>query len=114
MPSESELLSFFKALADANRLRIHGLLAARPYSVEELATVLGLGASTVSHHVSKLVEAGLLTGRADGHYHVYSLDEGALAAKAKQMLARSQQGVLERYQVYEDLATRDGSRFHPV
>jgi pyruvate-ferredoxin/flavodoxin oxidoreductase len=33
---------------------------------------------------------------------------------AKQMLERSQRGVLERYQVYEDLASRDGSRFHPA
>ena len=30
---------------------------------------------------------------------------------AKQMLDRSQRGILERYQVYEDLASRDGSRF---
>jgi pyruvate-ferredoxin/flavodoxin oxidoreductase len=33
---------------------------------------------------------------------------------AKRMLERSQRGVLERYQVYEDLASRDGSRFHPA
>jgi pyruvate-ferredoxin/flavodoxin oxidoreductase len=33
---------------------------------------------------------------------------------AKQMLERSQRGLLERYQVYEDLASRDGSRFHPA
>jgi pyruvate-ferredoxin/flavodoxin oxidoreductase len=34
--------------------------------------------------------------------------------EAKRMLERAQQGVLERYQVYEDLASRDGSRFHPA
>jgi pyruvate-ferredoxin/flavodoxin oxidoreductase len=33
---------------------------------------------------------------------------------AKRMLDRAQRGVLERYQVYEDLASRDGSRFHPA
>jgi len=32
-----ELLVFFKALADASRLKIVGLLASRPYSGEELA-----------------------------------------------------------------------------
>ncbi|MFN8401960.1 MAG: hypothetical protein U0V48_00135 [Anaerolineales bacterium] len=32
-----ELVTFFKALADANRLKIVGLLAEKPYSVEELA-----------------------------------------------------------------------------
>ena len=35
-----ELVTFFKALADANRLKIVGLLAEKPYSVEELATLL--------------------------------------------------------------------------
>jgi pyruvate-ferredoxin/flavodoxin oxidoreductase len=33
---------------------------------------------------------------------------------AKKMLEQSQRGILERYQVYEDLASRDGSRFHPA
>jgi pyruvate-ferredoxin/flavodoxin oxidoreductase len=33
---------------------------------------------------------------------------------AKRMLDQSQRGILERYQVYEDLASRDGSRFHPA
>jgi pyruvate-ferredoxin/flavodoxin oxidoreductase len=34
--------------------------------------------------------------------------------EARRMLERSQRGLLERYQVYEDLASRDGSRFHPA
>jgi len=33
---------------------------------------------------------------------------------AKRMLDQSQRALLERYQVYEDLASRDGSRFHPA
>ncbi|HET9369282.1 MAG TPA: pyruvate:ferredoxin (flavodoxin) oxidoreductase [Vicinamibacterales bacterium] len=33
---------------------------------------------------------------------------------AKRMLEQAQRGLLERYQVYEDLASRDGSRFHPA
>ena len=32
---------------------------------------------------------------------------------AKRMLDQAQRGVEERYRVYEDLASRDGSRFHP-
>ena len=54
-----ELLAFFKSLSDINRLKILGLLATKAYTVEELAAALGLGASTVSHHLSKLSEAGL-------------------------------------------------------
>ena len=83
MTRDDVLLSFFKALADANRLRLVGLLAHRPHSVEELATVLELRASTVSHHLSKLARAGLVRTTTDGHYHVYSLDLEALHARAK-------------------------------
>ena len=68
-----ELVTFFKALADANRLKIVGLLAQQPYSVEELAAILGLRPSTISHHLSKLVEAGLVSARADSYYNVYQL-----------------------------------------
>ena len=55
-----ELVTFFKALADSNRLKIVGLLAEKPYSVEELAEVLQLKPSTVSHHLARLSEAGLV------------------------------------------------------
>jgi biotin operon repressor len=73
-----DLLPIFKALADANRLKIIGLLAQRPYSGEELAALLGLKASTVSHHLSRLAQVGLVSARAEGYYSVFHLDEAAL------------------------------------
>jgi biotin operon repressor len=76
--ANEELLAIFKALADANRLKIVGLLAQRPYSGEELAALLGLKASTVSHHLSKLAEVGLASARAEGYYSVYQLEEATL------------------------------------
>ena len=54
-----ELLEFFKALADANRLKIVGLLAQDEYTVEEMAEILKLRPSTVSHHLTRLSKAGL-------------------------------------------------------
>ena len=48
-----ELVSFYKVLADANRLKIVGLLARQAYSVEELAALLKLKPSTVSHHLAR-------------------------------------------------------------
>lgn len=88
MPRETELLSFFKALADANRLRIVGLLAHRAHSVEELATVLELRPSTVSHHLAKLGGADLVRSTTDGHYHVYSLDLESLHLRARSLASR--------------------------
>lgn len=84
------LLVFFKALADANRLRIVGLLAHRAYSVEELAAALSLRASTVSHHLARLSEAGLVSTSVDGHFHVYRLDTDALEESARRLLAREE------------------------
>jgi biotin operon repressor len=73
-----ELVAFFKALADANRLKIVGLLARQPYSVEQLAALLNLRPSTVSHHLSKLSDVGLVSAKADSYYNVYQLEEEAL------------------------------------
>jgi predicted transcriptional regulator len=81
-----DLVRFFKALAEPNRLRIIGLLAQKPQSVEQLASTLRVGESTVSHHLSKLAEAGLVSARAEGYYSIYALHTGALAGMAKKIL----------------------------
>jgi biotin operon repressor len=83
-----EAVAFFKALADANRLKIVGLLAQQPYSVEELAALLNLKASTVSHHLSKLAQAGLVSAKADSYYNVYQLDEKALQSKSRNVFSQ--------------------------
>lgn len=81
-----ELLTFFKALSDENRLKIVGFLAQRPYTVESLAEALNLGVSTTSHHLSKLAKAGLVSARTDGHYYIYSLQSDRLQSMAQRLL----------------------------
>ena len=83
-----ELLSFFKALADANRLKIAGLLARSPLTVEQLAEMLEIHPSTVSHHLSRLTKAGLVSARAEGYYSVYQLETKAIEAMAQRLLER--------------------------
>ncbi|HTX90326.1 MAG TPA: metalloregulator ArsR/SmtB family transcription factor [Anaerolineales bacterium] len=85
-----ELVTFFKALADSSRLKIVGLLAQRPYSGEELAALLDLKPSTISHHLSKLAEVGLVSARAEGYYSVYQLDEQALRAATRSLFSSEQ------------------------
>jgi biotin operon repressor len=82
-----ELVAFFKVLADANRLKIIGLLARKPYSVEELAALLELKASTVSHHLARLAEAGLVSARTQSYYNVYQLDRAALESKSRSLFS---------------------------
>jgi predicted transcriptional regulator len=86
--ASQELLNFFKALADANRLKIVGLLAQGEYSVEQLAELLKLHPSTVSHHLSRLNKAGLVSAQADGYYSVYRLETKPLEEMAQRLLSR--------------------------
>ncbi len=81
------LLAFFKALADESRLKIIGLLAQTPRSVDELATLLDVSAPTVSHHLARLQAAGLVDARAQQYYSVYSLRTDALHEMAREMLS---------------------------
>jgi predicted transcriptional regulator len=87
-PNFDELLSFFKTLADANRLKIVGLLAQHASSVEKLAETLNLHPSTVSHHLSRLSKAGLVSARAEGYYSIYQLETKTLDEMAQRLLAR--------------------------
>jgi len=82
-----ELARFFKAFADVNRLRIVGLLAQREATGEELAAVLGLHPATISHHIARLREAGLIDARAESYYSVYHLRINAIQSLAKQLFA---------------------------
>lgn len=83
-----EVVTFFKAFADANRLKIVGLLAQQPYSVEELAALLDLKPSTVSHHLAKLAQIGLVSARTESYYNVYQLDEKALEIKSRNLFSQ--------------------------
>jgi DNA-binding transcriptional ArsR family regulator len=83
-----DLLTFFKALSDANRLKIVGLLAKKTLTVEELSSLLGIGPSTVSHHLAKLAEAGLVSARPEGYYNVYRLETEQLERMAKRLLSQ--------------------------
>jgi predicted transcriptional regulator len=83
-----DLLPFFKALADANRLKIVGLLARQPLTVEQMAEMLNLRPSTVSHHLQYLSHVGLVSARADSYYNVYSLEIGALEKLARSLSQR--------------------------
>ncbi len=88
--NDEQLLTFFKALADANRLKIIGLLSQQPYSVEQLAALLDLRPPTVSHHLKLLSEAGLVSARVESYYNVYQLESGVLEQIAKHLAAVDQ------------------------
>ncbi|MCI0709762.1 MAG: metalloregulator ArsR/SmtB family transcription factor [Chloroflexi bacterium] len=75
------LLKFFKVLSDENRLKIIGYLSDAEYRVSDLAEKLDLKEPTVSHHLSRLRELGLVNMRVDGNNRYYRLN----AAQLEQM-----------------------------
>ena len=65
----------FKALGDPARVKIVNLLARSdsPVCACEFIPVLGLAQATVSHHLAKLTEAGLLEREQRGKWAYFSL-----------------------------------------
>jgi DNA-binding transcriptional ArsR family regulator len=93
---DDEMLVTLKVLSDASRLRIVGLLAARPYAVVELAAAVELSAGTVVHHLKRLQAAGLVESRPTPPYVEYSLRAERLRAVGRRL------GEIERAR--EDIA----------
>jgi len=74
------IATVLKALADPHRVRIVNLLAnaSEPICVCEFMPELGLSQGTVSFHLRKLLDAGLLEREQRGTWAYYSLKEGGL------------------------------------
>jgi ArsR family transcriptional regulator len=74
------LAAVFKALADPHRVRIVNLLAnaAEPVCVCDFMPQLGLAQGTVSFHLKKLLDVGLLQREQRGTWAYYSLNREAL------------------------------------
>jgi len=80
-----ELAVRLKALADPARLRLLSLLLAsegQEACTCDLTEPLGLSQPTVTHHLRKLLEAGLVSARRRGVWTYYKVDPAALAALA--------------------------------
>jgi hypothetical protein len=94
------LLRFFKALANENRLKVLGILAGRECRVEEL----DLKAPTVSHHLARLRELGLVDMRTDGNDHLYRLNVEGLQAMNRDVFTSERMAALVgdvEYEVWE-------------
>jgi ArsR family transcriptional regulator len=75
----------FQALSDPARVRIVNLLATSddPVCVCNLTEPLGLTQPTVSHHMKKLLDAGLIGREQRGKWAYFSLDRDAVATLAR-------------------------------
>jgi ArsR family transcriptional regulator, arsenate/arsenite/antimonite-responsive transcriptional repressor len=71
----------FKALADPARVKIVNTLAVadEPVCACDFAPGLGLSQATVSHHLKKLTDAGLVDREQRGKWAFFSLNAAALS-----------------------------------
>lgn len=79
--TEQQAVQLFKCLADATRLQMLKMLQEAPSYVELMAQRLDRTPSTVSFHLKKLEEAGLVESQKEQYYVVYSLKKDALSAR---------------------------------
>lgn len=97
----TRVVDYLKVLAHETRLRLLGLVAVHERSVGELAEILGLKEPTISHHLAKLAEAGLVTMRAEGTAHLYRLKGDALRELSRDLFTE------ERVLSFAPAATED-------
>lgn len=82
-PTIADLARLLKVIADETRLRILGAIAERPLTGKELAARLSLKPPTISHHMRKLTDAGVVVAESDAQRQIYSLNTDLLLASRR-------------------------------
>ena len=83
--TETETIALFKALADKSRLQILKSLAMEDMYVERLAQRPELTPATISFHLKKLEETGLVEAKKEQYYTMYSLNRTLLDQPVSQL-----------------------------
>ncbi|QHE51907.1 metalloregulator ArsR/SmtB family transcription factor [Pontibacillus sp. HMF3514] len=81
-----KLVHFHKALGDPTRIRIISLLKQGPLHGQAIANKLGLKPPTITHHVAKLRDTGLVYQRRDRNTIYFYLDHKKLEVNANAIL----------------------------
>ncbi len=75
----ASLVSLAKAIADPTRVEVLRLLAAQaaPVCACDIAALFELSQPTISHHLKKLADAGLVRSERSGLWNYYEIEAGA-------------------------------------
>lgn len=80
-----EVLDFFKAMANVERIKIIGLIANESLTIAEIAARLKMKPIDIQHHMGQLVSTGL----ARSSTNTYHLDEDKIITLSRQVLQGS-------------------------
>ena len=100
--TQESALKIFKCLSDMSRLRIVQSLTQGEMYTELLAERLAVTPSTVSFHMKKLEEAGIVVSRKEQYYTVYSLNRDVLGATLLDVAASGSEQVDEQQKREEE------------
>lgn len=82
----SQLADVFKIFGDNTRIRILWALFDKELCVYDIADVLGMSQSAISHQLRTLKQARLIKARRDGKNAFYSLDDDHVKRIIEQVL----------------------------
>lgn len=88
-------LKLFKVLSDKSRLQILNSLLEEPMVVERIASRLGLATSTVSFHLKKLEDAGLITSEKTQYYKQFSIKKKMLDYTLSELIKMEKDQLIE-------------------
>lgn len=111
--TEAYVIQVFKCLSDKSRLQILKNLSKEPMYVELLSERLELTPSTVSFHLKKLMDAGLVRSKKEQYYVVYQMNEEFFYKSLEELIlveSSEQEIQSEREKNYKDKILR--SFFH--
>ncbi|MFK9091116.1 metalloregulator ArsR/SmtB family transcription factor [Bacillus salipaludis] len=113
----NKIVEFHKALGDLTRVRIIALLRQGPLNGQAIAEKLGLKPPTITHHIAKLRDVGLIKERRDKNTIYFSLNTKILEMSAKGILTVGTGGdpnmemsvtEEERSAIIKNFLTKDG------
>lgn len=83
----ADLAETFQVLADANRVRMVAALADGELCVGDLAGIVGMSVSAVSHQLRRMRQLGIVRSRRAGRHIYYALDDEHIDAVYRQSLS---------------------------
>ena len=112
MDTHEDILDFVKALASPERLKVVGMLAERPASLDALSATLGISPTDLTEHLDQLTAAGVVSQDAGQ----FKLDEAAVEKFRREKLHRPREVFTppdhlnaEESKIIQKLAAPDGS-----
>jgi ArsR family transcriptional regulator, arsenate/arsenite/antimonite-responsive transcriptional repressor len=120
--TEEQVIKLLKCLSDKSRLQIVKNLVKEPMYVELLAERLDLTPPTVSFHLKKLMDSGLVTSEKEQYYMIYRVNrevfgntlEELILSKATETEAEMEREINYRNKIINSFFEREKLKSIPV